>query len=164
MTSFWFGLSARGWEGLVWSGCSNGISQAFVPHSSEAISPRPVSDEGALCPHLVEGSDSSGGPFHNGAGPTHGGPTSSHHHTGGQDHNVWIWGHSRCVATAMGGHSPMVKEGSLDPCQLKPSTSSLHPDGLCGSLIARIPEPGFTCAEMVAPLSRCFSECRVWWE
>lgn len=35
---------------------------------------------------------------------------------------------------------------------------SLHPEGLCGSPVVRIPEPGFTCAETVAPLSRCFSD------
>ena len=74
MTSFWFGLSARGWAGLVGSGCSNGISQAFVPHSSGATSPRPVSGEGALCPHLAEGSESSGVHFIRALAPLIGAP------------------------------------------------------------------------------------------
>lgn len=129
-----FPLSARGWEGLVRSGCSDGMSQAFVPHSSEATSPKPVSGDGALCPHLAEGSDSSGGPFHKSAGPTHGGPASSHHCTGGQDLNVWIWGHtvsnvyrSNVWICSNSSHSPVVKEGSLGPCRLKPSTSPKPP-------------------------------------
>lgn len=145
MTSFWFGLNACGWEGLVGSGCSNGISQAFVPHSSEATSPRPVSGEGALCPHLVEGSDSSGGPFHKGAGPTHGGPASSHHHTGGQDLNMWIWGHSRSVAiaataqwsrrglSAPASASPQPQASTPTACVAPPSRGSQS----LGSLVLR---------------------------
>lgn len=59
---------------MVGSGCSNGISQAFVPHSSEATSPRPVSGDGALCPHLAEGSDSSGVRFMRALAPLMGAP------------------------------------------------------------------------------------------
>ena len=110
MTSFGFGLSARGQEGLVHSGHSSGILQTLIPRSSEATSPRSGSSEGlplgsqtASSPCVLtwqKGGELCGVPFIRALTPLMGAPPPNTTALGVRISASESGGHIRSVATA----------------------------------------------------------------